>query len=534
MSVSLSELNSFNADPEQTRGTPAVLIDNRETLRNVMDAGHAKAANDWNKYNMFLKNYQEFAKTANTDFTGIMPTDSSYLSGQLKSIMGEALKDPSVIMNPLSNPTLHHEIETKLQGLNAEIAKSKSQNMFITAQELYKSKNPELNIEENNKLDLQYRNTPLKDRTEFTYKMPDLWNPALLGKAALSNAQVSFAESQFDVKPKLDEKGRPVLDANGKPVMEEDTRFIRTVKGKRADKAVYDKLWMAALNEQDKYGHRIGDVAMRRYKEDPENEKKFGNFENWYKAVGDSYYDPNADVTENKKEETKSGLAAQKFGYDVQLELLKNRGSRELEAYKHWLGQQDKKQQAKAMLQLAGGAVLDALKNAETVVTKLKDGTKVKSKRLRLTPQVLELYGEGETVKEDADGNKTITYKDKPDYVEYIPSKKEYKIVFLEKDESGNPIIGSNGMFSIKKDKKISDDQFMTTIANSILPKGKLAESYQYAKEEMGGNSLVEYILSGKLKGINVPSASGGGSRTETTSGVRTSTQYKQPVVPMK
>lgn len=161
---SLSEITNFAVDPERGAGTPAVVIDNSSTVRNLNENARFKAQNDMQRYNNFLGQlsdvYKEGFDIAKTE---VMPQDRQYFKEKLADITGKIAKDPKALFSRQGMDQTYGD----LIKLKADATKSKMDNVYGDTHETFFDINPSFKTKVNaDKLD-QYRNTPLEKRVPF-------------------------------------------------------------------------------------------------------------------------------------------------------------------------------------------------------------------------------------------------------------------------------------------------------------------------------------------------------------------------------
>ena len=530
---SLSELYSYTPRPELAQGDRNIVPDDRQAIQSIADFANKQTQLAWNKYAMFQDNFQKNFDKIKFDYEGIAPQHREELQKDAADFYKIITKDPSILGNPSKNPALYGELMNAQQKLQSKIEKSKSINKYTQGQEQYMHQNPDLLNETNKGIIKQSLEVPIDQWNTFNLKLPSSIDFNVLTKAGLERATVSSPvdEGVFDVK--LDKQGKPIVqkDEKGNAIIDPTTgkpKFETYYTGKRRagliksyDQPAYEKQG-AAIYDSDakinKYGVGVKEAAKDMFNTLPEQQraditaaaKEKGEkdpIKYFFQTTWNKFYDPTKDLSNVKVEDDKAFAEELRFKRETYLELLKQRGHKELEAFKISLGKQDEKEQAKALIQFSAATLGDALKNGET--KKVRDNGEIKEvKILNLPPQVSQLFGEGEKIVSQ-DGRDTITMKGKPDHIEYNPSDKTYTIVVYKRKKDGE--IETQGGWNVRDEnntKKISEAQFMATLGKDMFTKDKLPKAYQFATEMLGGGSLEDYLQSSSEKKVNAPQKS--------------------------
>lgn len=568
---SLSELNSYRPNPELAAGDRNVVQDNSQGIGYLMQAARDKMQNDWNRYAFYQKNLIEGFKDASKfDFVGIRAQDKETLAKQAGEFYAEIAKDPSVLGNPMKNPQAYTNMLQKQSLLNANIAKSKQANAYTQGQNKFMFDNPDLSTEENKGIIKKSNDTSLDDWTPFELSLPSGIDLLKLAKESATSSMVDVPVSEQVFQNKIDQKTglpivaidpttkKPILDAQGNPTFEQVySGRTRVGTKKESNLANYENLGKGIWESNPKLG-RYG-VSFRKGVEDlfnalPQAEKdvleqdakaqKKDKLNLFFEKSWKGLYTPQTDLTGIKEQEDKLFAAEDAFKKDVYLQLLKGKQDRDTEYYKNWLGQQNEKDQAKALLQYSAAGLSDAIKNGKRTIDVKLDannkpikGTERESVKLNVTPKTLELFGFGGKEQiETIDGVSTtkMVGVEKPDYIEYIPSSKTFRIVYYKRTGDKIDTKGGVKLTDTDKTKEISESQYMATMGKGLFSPSKLAPAFQYATERLGNNSLIDFIEGGGVgivnkeqpkKGTPASSSSGKGTTFTTKSGITVNVQ---------
>ena len=160
-----SEIVNTPVNPTTGSGTAAVVIDNSDEIARLNQQAQYKAESDWRKYNMFLHNFKDLAKDANTIAAlPVATTDRPILQKQMIDIMGEISKNPASALGGKGM----FDIQQKLQKLTSDAHESKANNAFDLAHRQFILAHPDFNTDDNKSTIESYlKDKPLGSREPY-------------------------------------------------------------------------------------------------------------------------------------------------------------------------------------------------------------------------------------------------------------------------------------------------------------------------------------------------------------------------------
>jgi hypothetical protein len=285
-------------DAELGKGQPAAVLDINSGLQGATLAARDYSQNLLNKYAMFQRTLGQFAQNHQLDFAGVLREDIPALKDKAVAYFGKVASNPKMI-NDIGQ-------DADWIDLQSQIAKSKQDNGYLSAQEEFRRMHPDLYNQTNDDLIKTFRGTPLETRQTFTLDLPKTIDFDALAKTALGAGQA------FDTQTKAP-------NAEG--------YFLET-KGKQYPQDQYEGTVSSIYNSStpiDKYGHTPKQYADDHYGILPEAVKQeyeragkaqgIDGQEAWFKDQMLRRYKP-FDITDTQLVEDKYTIENKKLGLD--------------------------------------------------------------------------------------------------------------------------------------------------------------------------------------------------------------------------
>ena len=494
----IGEITGGRVDPELAKGSPAVVLDISQGLKYANEAAHAKAQMDWEKYKLFQKNLTENIKNINLDYTGVRPGDSNALKDAATQFYAKLAENPAVLGNPAKYQKQYGELQSLLQGLQTNIAKSKQLETYAQAQELFREKHPNLINDKNNKILEEWRKTPLEQASTFQWDLPKTIDLGKLSETAVKQASTPNA---------------PIVRRISDPVTGAYTGTLERVEGgTTADPQKYFSIGKDILNSNlkiDEYVHTPRQAIEDNYSLLPESAKKY--FENtakenkttpieeYFKQSWESYFTPKGGKEISTQYKDEAFIEKGKLNHDLILEAARAKDAKNLEYLKESIKLEFKdkedKEKADALIRFSSATLQDAIKNGKQEVGK-ETGTKYIN--LDLPPLILEKFATpGKTVTKEGIGGSTTETEPYhlPDEVDYLPDSKKFRIIHYERDNATGKIKMRDGLPRIDNSltKTIGQSGFLTTTASAIYDKKESPKAFSLADELLRGKNLEDY-----------------------------------------
>lgn len=398
---SLGELN-IAADPERGTTTPAVITDQRELVRNLMQNAQFAAQNQWNKYLNFQKNLGDFYQNAaEVQKLEVMDEDKEELQKDMVDLYETALNNPGAFSG--KNPQLFGEIQSKYGSLLSKATQSKQNNLFDKANRQFIAQNNELNTDENKAIIDQNKAKPLGSRSTYSLNLPAVFDYDAYSKGLMESPTVKSTFASSEVTP--------------------DKQFIREKTGTRFSKENFLKSFDAGLEyKTDKYGQPIRKWAQERFDKLPDDLKKqIGTVDNFWHRLGEISFGSGKDIEHITKDDLQANANYLK---PEELKLKKEQIS---QGWKRLKIAEDRLNKADDDDLIAADSALNemftALNNGEERKVDMGGG-KVKDVLIIADPFLLKDFA---TI--DKDGKTTKV----PDEVQYDPETNQAELIYFKK-----------------------------------------------------------------------------------------------------
>lgn len=476
---SLSEITNINADASLGGGELRPLIDNSKLVDNLNQSARYHAENTWRKYSQFLQNKQELFKNI-SDIQGLETAqqDRDLLKGQAADILGDILKDPSVVTGGHG----YSELQGKIAKFKSDAMTSKQDKVDDEANARFMAANPELMSEDNRAMRENFWKAPLGARKPVLLKMPTIFDEKTAVEGLIKGATT---------------ESKQIVGKDGKPgegyianIVEIDPEKVKTgwnmiVKG----------------GQQDKNAHDLVESVRERYGKLPERERaKYdaeGGIEKFWADRGDQYlkaYFPDGKFRYIKDIDADPNYLGQKRIDQDEKELKEraanDRANRAIEWEKIGLRREELKK-ASAGAESSAMSVLNeaagVLKDAERVPA-YNPATKKNGFELKISdPTLLQKFANV-----DKDGKTTNV----ADYTLFDETTEQPVLVYLRRDKFGKPIPGSHDR-EIPIDKRL----WLKTIAANTAKGDNLDETNVLIDKALTANGGKLIDLINKLKG---------------------------------
>jgi hypothetical protein len=268
----LNEIVNMTVDAERGTGTPAVVYDNREFMRQMNERSEFKARNDMDKYKLFLGKLENMYKDVNeVAKMDVMTEDREYLQQKMGEVVKEIGENPRAFFQ---GGQKHAEIMGKIATLQSEATESKQNKLFDTAHRAYFYRNPDLESDDNKTLIENFRTQKLGTRKPYQLNLPGLYDPAAI--ANIINKTIEQKEE--------------------KPFVTPDNQFVGTEKTTRYDPKKYRDMAAAYYDMPDKNGNMLRNTLKKRFDSLPQEMKaeyiqKGGDdpVKTWYLEIQERY-----------------------------------------------------------------------------------------------------------------------------------------------------------------------------------------------------------------------------------------------------
>lgn len=342
----LSEINSFEADPERGTGTPAVVIDNSKSLELLNRNAMFHAENDMKKYNIFLDNVNNIMKDVNeTSKMDVATQDRPALEAEKNAILSEIAKSPSDFFGPTAG-IRREELQKRLSKFNSDSQESKLNRLFDYAHREFYTKNPSYQTEDNKSRLDGFWNKPLGERQLYTFDVPAMMDLNKLKAGILASPSVKRTNFEYGYSP--------------------DKKFISQDERTTYLREPFLQSWSAAYtNAHDENGKIARQFAKQQFDQLPKDlQEKFGNPENfWNEGLGKQFFGSDKDIEMTNKgkltnnpyavEQQKAAdalrLEGAKHGNRLEEIYARAQGQKELASYKHELNGMEKAQKMTAL-----------------------------------------------------------------------------------------------------------------------------------------------------------------------------------------
>lgn len=477
MSVSLSQINAFNPDPQLGSGQPSVVIDNSQAINNVLNAANIKANYDWQKYQQFLTNQQNFYKNlGDLSKVEIATPDRPAIMSGYKQILQQAMEHPEIFHG--RNQKLFGELQAASGQLMQQATESKVNRLYDLSNREYLAKNPELNTQENAQKIQEYWSQPLGNRQNYILNIPGLFDPNELAKTI--NAQIEQSYANIGLVGGVENvEGQP-------PKITPGEKYIYEEKGKAYDPKKFMTIADQMYDLADKRGNQLRTEVTNRFQQlDPSIQQQYqGDPKKWYLDLMQQRVTPKAVTDKNlkendnfyKAEELRQGWA--RIGIDRD-KLNKEKGD-------DLLGADTIINEALAIID-----------KGETTIAQNYKGEQGRYQKLKVIgePTLLESFA-----KIDKDG-KLIN---QPDEVNYNPDNGQLDLVYFKKNATtGETDYGKDGEKLIKETKSLDERTWLKMIAKRSFPNKDIGNINSIVEQvyQKGGNSLTS--LKSKLSGAS-------------------------------
>lgn len=292
---SLSEVTNLTVDPERGTGTPAVVFDNREFVRNLNQAANQEAQYKWAKYNKFL----ELKKDAFKDLQEIqkLPVanqDKELLRKKAQDLYGFIANNPDAFSG--KNQAAFDEINGQLSDLLGNATQSKMDRAEDDWNRRYIDANPELNNDVNLEKQQGFWKKPLNERTPYVLDMPVLFDYDKFNTDLMKGSTTSTVESSL-----VDKLGGP------------GDEFIQDVTTVSTNRDRFLNGWDNALDfGKDKNGQPYRKYAADLFKKIPEKyQRQFTEqggdpIKNFWHWKGEQSFGSPTDIISKTKEALKA------------------------------------------------------------------------------------------------------------------------------------------------------------------------------------------------------------------------------------
>ncbi len=296
----LSEVLNMKVDPELGSGTPAVVIDHREAIRNLNQAAQTKAQYDWAKFQNFQKQLGDTLADVNkVQELDVMAEDRPALHEDRTKLFDLIYKNPGAFSG--KDPEKFAEIQSMYGQLLGKATESKSFNAYDKAMRGYIAQNPELSTDENKAVIDAERSKKLGERKPYNISMPPIFDANAYTKDLLTQA----TEGPLKESTPVD------FDKTGKEIVGD--KYIKEISTTKVNyKTFIDKWDNSLLVQDDKGGKPIQKWAEKRYKELPESVRKNVTLDQyWHKLGEESFGNKDAKgVTQDILKKTEGELKA--------------------------------------------------------------------------------------------------------------------------------------------------------------------------------------------------------------------------------
>lgn len=367
---SLSEINSFEADPERGTGTPAVVIDNTKSLELQNRNAMFHAENDWKKYNVFLDNVNNIMKDVNeVSAMDVATQDRPYLEKEKNAILSEIYKNPADFFGPAAG-LQRAEIQKRLSKFHSDSQESKLNRLFDDSHRQFMTKNPSYQTDDNKSRIEGFWNKPLGERQLYTLDVPAMMDLMKLKKGIMDSPTVKRTNFEYGYSP--------------------DKKFISQDERTKYLRDPFLQTWNAAYsNDHDANGKAARQYAKQQFDQLPKHlQEQFGDPQTFWNALGEQYFGSDKDIEmtnkgkltnnpytiEQQKASDKLQQMKAKHGFDIDLELTKQKGRKALEGYKHELKGMEHAQKMKWLNNYVDGVTNKAVADGKLIIdTKTKD-----------------------------------------------------------------------------------------------------------------------------------------------------------------
>lgn len=491
---SLSEISNISTDPGLSGVAPEPVIDNSRVVDNLNNQARVHAENQFKKYNQFLENKKELFQNI-SDIQGLetLPEDKDYLHKQAGDILGEIMKNPSVITGGAG----YGAIQSKIAKFKSDAMASKASALDEKTNKLFLDRNPDLYTDENVKAMEDAKKLPIGQRKSVMLQVPTILDEKTLFETALKNSVHDYSEP---------------VEIGGKHYIENGKEL--------SPHALQEQMNLALQSQKDKYGHTIESAVKLNFnKLDDDEKQKFKDLaeknrtkplEEYWKdrtlKYKDAYlpqgtYDevPGKGVVRFGKQhlEDKQYYEAERLNLDKQ-KLAEERAYHQNEialGYARLGVEKDKLKNVNDDDQQGGLTVISnaasVLNNATPLQTVGKGDKTGKTKRtiLRISdPTLLEEFG-----KVNKEGKKVEI----PDAINYDPETNQPVLVYFNDDDKAE---GKTDGVKYKKEVPLDQRTWLNVITRKEFPNKDIGGINKSINAILGANGNNLYGISQKLK----------------------------------
>ena len=490
---SLGEILSVRADPELGTGTPAVVIDSRDMVRNLNQAAQFNAEMKQRRYSEALGGlkelYQDVGKIQSME---TMEEDKPLLNKKMADLFQEIGNDPQAIFSPRGGAKFA-DINKKLGELQSLATQSKQDNLLYQFNNRYIQSDPDYDTPENKAKIDAHKKGELGKRQGYTLETPPSFdaNKAADNIMKGKNVAVPYADTEFSP----------------------DNKFIDKKEGIEYRKEPFLKDWNIGYNASPKikkWADDLFDKSKNNPAElnqfvDPDSGEAPKSGQELYNNLGKIQFGAKEDFRSEKKSNRTANPYELLKGRQLNalaLEGIKENNREKLAAVKAKLGLTD----------LAGNS--DFLLRQYAAVAGSKTGSqrdiKLGGKTMRedeLDVQgnmpILKAYAQSqkESLKEGTSLDplsETIIRGNSPDVVTRTKDG-NIRVIFYEHDKNG-VVLGADGNPKFERQGIIPRRNLLTTLGKGVVPSKMLTTAIDAADQALQGkdNEFIDKVNKGE------------------------------------
>jgi hypothetical protein len=389
---SLSEITNLKVDPELGTGNTGYVVDNRDLVRNIIQAGQFKAQNDWKKYNLFLEDHKEKLKNAEEIASmPVAPQDRERLEKESINFLNNMANNPKDYFSQMGSAKGKEQEQQYLQWKKDATA-SKQDYLWDLENRKFLQQNPDHDTPENRaKIEGFLTNQKLGGRQPYILDMPGTYDPNALAKELNTAVEQKVAQ----------------------PGMTPDGKFTYTETGTKYNPDQYRKVASSIFDLNQKgFQNTIGNLFSKlpaseqvKYK-DSQNPVK-----DWFLDFQDTFRKPDQ-VTKDDLKANPFALETQRAKTEFALEDLRNRDTTgreiKLAELRNTLSDAPKPEQTKFLLNLASSVVGNT--TGQTLTVDTGKGAYSTEKVVDASPVIKKLFSKPiKTSTKDASGKDVTT-----------------------------------------------------------------------------------------------------------------------------
>lgn len=486
---SLSEITNLKVDPELGTGNTGYVVDNRDLVRNIIQAGQFKAQNDWKKYNLFLEDTKEKYKDAQEIAAmDVAPQDRDRLEKEMTGFLNDMATNPKDFFSSVGSAK-GKELQQRLIDWRKDATTSKNDNLWDKQNRKFLAENPDHDTPENRaKIEGFLTNQKLGGRQPYILDMPGTYDPNALAKELNTAVEQKVAQ----------------------PGMTPDGKFTYTETGAKYNPDQYRKIASSIFDLNQKgFQSTIGNLFSKlpaseqvKYK-DRQNPVK-----DWFLDFQDTFRKPDQ-VTKDDLKANPFALENEKAKVQFALEDLKNRNdtNREIKVAQIKIGLENapKPEQTKFLLNLASSVVGNT--TGQTLTVDTGKGNFSTEKVVDASPNIKKMFSKPvKTSTKDASG-KDVTTENvlEPDIITRTPDG-GLRTIFYKKTPKGATVT-SGGKPVTETEEIVPLPEVMSILGKDYMLKKDLPGAVNLAGDVLKqyGGDITKYAQAANPKPAEAP-----------------------------